>query len=345
MTLQTVTQIFSDLFSSEWVREELTVIWHAGEPLVLPINYYEEAFTEISRLTPDNVAVEHAFQTNGMLINDAWCEFFKKHSIMVGVSVDGPEYIHNQQRVTRAGKATYSSAISGIRCLQRNNVDFTVISVLTQASLSQARQMHDFYVAEGIKKVGFNVEEIEGSHTSSSLAGEDVTGQFEKFMRELWNLNIESQGIYYIRDFQQMFDHIIRPAEYDAIDNSVIEPFQHLNVDYSGNYSTFSPEFLGHHNDKYGNFIIGNFWTHKLTECLESEAYQRLSADVTAGTELCRSECKYFSVCGGGSPVNKLYENGNIVSTETMYCRLNVKVMARLAMEIIEASASALRKS
>jgi hypothetical protein len=52
------------------------------------------------------------------------------------------------------------------------------------------------------------------------------------------------------------------------------------------------------------------------------------------------TSCEYFAVCGGGAPVNKLYENGTIVSSETMYCRLNVKVIADLAMEIIESSAA-----
>jgi uncharacterized protein len=340
MTLETINKIFSGLFSSGWVGEELDVVWHAGEPLVLPIDYYTQAFRAITCLTPASTKVQHAFQTNGMLINDDWCRFFKTHDITVGVSIDGPEEIHNANRVTRSGKATYSEAIAGIRCLRRNDVDFSVITVLSRASLGKARELHDFYQTEGITNVCFNIEEIEGSNTSSSLLGEDRAREYENFMRQFWNLNIRSNGLYYVREFKDMLAKIVRPTEYVEIDNTLIQPFDHLNVDYEGNYCTFSPEFLGHKNDHYSNFIIGNFWNNSLAESLESEAFNRLNRDVAAGVELCRTSCEYFSVCGGGSPVNKLYENGTIVSSETMYCRLNIKVIANLAMEIIENSAA-----
>lgn len=57
------------------------VAWHAGEPLVLPIEYYHAAFGEIAALTPSNTKVQHTFQTNVMLIDDEWCRFFKEHNV------------------------------------------------------------------------------------------------------------------------------------------------------------------------------------------------------------------------------------------------------------------------
>lgn len=339
MTSETITKIFSELFSSGWVGEELDIIWHAGEPLTLPIEYYTQAFHTIARLAPDGTKIQHAFQTNGMLIDDRWCQFFNEHDVTIGVSIDGPSEVHNANRVTRSGRTTFSQAIAGVRCLRRNNVEFSIITVLSSASLDKAQELHDFYLAEGIKNVCFNIEEVEGSNKSSSLAGRQKEIEYENFMRQFWNLNIQSKGLYYIREFKDMLAKIIRPAEYVEIDNTLIQPFDHLNVDYEGNYSTFSPEFLGQENDYYGNFIIGNFWKNSLEDCLQSQTFKRLNRDVAAGVELCRSSCEYFSVCGGGSPVNKLYENGSISSSETMYCRLNIKVVANIALEIIENSA------
>jgi uncharacterized protein len=339
MTLATIDKIFSGLFSSGWAGEELYVVWHAGEPLVLPIHYYAQAFDSIASLTPAGTKVQHAFQTNGMLIDDEWCRFFKTHGTTVGVSIDGPEEMHNSNRVTRSGKATYSEAIAGIRCLRRNDVEFSVITVLSAESLGRAQELHDFYQAEGIRYVCFNVEEIEGSNTHSSLLGEEQAIAYENFMREFWNLNVRSNELYYVREFKDMLRKIVKPSEH-IYDNTLAEPFEHLNIDCEGNYSTFSPEFLGHENDQYNNFIIGNIWHDSFAESMESEAFKRLNRDVAAGVELCRASCEYFSVCGGGSPVNKLYENGTIVSSETMYCRLNTKVIANIAMEIIENSAA-----
>src|SRR6202023_883381 len=116
-----------------------------------------------------NTKIRHCFQTNGMLINDDWCRFFAATGASVGVSIDGPESINDINRVTRAGRGTFAQAFAGLQCLQRHNIEFSVISVLGAASLDKAQELHDFYVSNGITSVCFNIEEIEGPHTSSSL--------------------------------------------------------------------------------------------------------------------------------------------------------------------------------
>jgi uncharacterized protein len=338
MALPTITKIFSNLFSSGWIADELDVLWHAGEPLVLPTSYYSEAFREIQRLTPRRTKIQHCFQTNGMFINDDWCQLFKTYEAKVGVSIDGPEHINTAHRVARSGAPTFSEALAGVQCLRRNNVDFSILSVLTSSSLKHAKELYEFYQSEGIRSVCFNVEEIEGSNTSSSLSGDGKEQEFESFMREFWNLNVGSGALYYVREFDQMLKYIICPEDAE-IYNTLSQPFATLSIDCKGNYTTFSPEFLGHKNDRYNDFIIGNVWKNSFEDALNSESFRVLSRDVAKGVELCRASCEYFSVCGGGSPVNKLYENGSIVSTETMCCRLHVKVMADLATDIIENSA------
>jgi uncharacterized protein len=338
MTLETVDKIFAGLFSSGWAAERLDVVWHAGEPLVLPPAYYAEAFRTIERRTPGSINVQHHFQTNAMLINDDWCALFKASGAKIGVSIDGPEEINNANRVTRSGRPTFAETISGINCLQRNGVDFHVISVLSGASLSKARELYEFYQFLGVKNVSFNVEEVEGINTTSSLQDRDKGVEFENFMRQFWNLIVQSGGLYSVREFDETFQSIISPPE-SCIRNTLAEPFAILSVDCEGNFSTFSPEFLGQKNDYYGDFIIGNFWDSKLEASLESGVFKVMNRDVAAGVGLCRNSCEYFPVCGGGSPVNKLYENGTMVSSETMYCRLRTKIMANLAMEIIENSA------
>ena len=115
MSLETINRIFSDLFSSGWVGPELMIAWHVGEPLVLPIQYYSNAFRAIELLTPGHTRVQHTIQTNGTLIDDEWCAFFKTHNVNLGVSVDGPEHVHNANRVTRSGKDTFAQTIGGIR--------------------------------------------------------------------------------------------------------------------------------------------------------------------------------------------------------------------------------------
>lgn len=176
MTFETIEKTFSGLFGSGWVGEELLVVWHGGEPLVLPVDYYERAFRAIRDLTPAGTKVEHGFQTNGVFIDEEWCSFFKKHNANVGVSIDGPEAIHDANRLTRSGKGTFPEVIGGIRCLRRNGVEFTVITVLSAASLPYPREMHEFYVNEGITSVCFNIEVITHPYPPDRAAVRSGTG-------------------------------------------------------------------------------------------------------------------------------------------------------------------------
>ncbi len=111
----TVANLFSKVFGSGWAAPQITVIWHAGEPLAVPVAFYREAFASIERLRlADHVCVGHSFQTNGMLISPAWCEFFAEWSVDVGVSVDGPRHLHDRVRVTRdRAKGTFDKTMAG----------------------------------------------------------------------------------------------------------------------------------------------------------------------------------------------------------------------------------------
>src|SRR6266849_5912682 len=98
----TLANLFSQVFASGWVRDGLSVVWHAGEQMVLPIGFYRDAFQMVDRLKPAALSVMHSFQTNGTLINKAWCEFFAEEQVNLGVSIDGPRRLHDRNRVTRS---------------------------------------------------------------------------------------------------------------------------------------------------------------------------------------------------------------------------------------------------
>jgi len=84
----------------------------------------------------------------------------------------------------------------------------------------------------------------------------------------------------------------------------------------------FSPELLGYKNERYNNFIVGNVHQHTLQQMLDSTTMKVMANDIQAGVDACRDECGYFSLCGGGAPVNKLSENGSFNSTKTSFCNL-----------------------
>ena len=112
---------------------------------------------------------------------------------------------------------------------------------------------------------------------------------------------------------------VFRPGD-GELENVQVEPFAMLNVDCRGNVSSFSPELLGLKSEAYGDFVIGNVLANSLEEMRSSLAMQAMTRDIRAGVARCRASCEYFSVCGGGAPINKLSENGSFDSGRTGFC-------------------------
>jgi len=198
LSLDLIQPIFKALFTSQFLKQDFTVCWHAGEPLAVPIAFYEGVFDRISdaeRLyNTQPCKVRHTVQTNATLINQAWCDLFKQHNVHVGVSIDGPAFIHDAHRKTRQGLGTHTSTMRGIAYLQQNNLDFSVITVLTQDSLAYADEIFQFFTDNGITNVGFNMEETEGVHRSSSLNHAAIAAPYRAFIKRFWELVAQTKG-------------------------------------------------------------------------------------------------------------------------------------------------------
>jgi uncharacterized protein len=332
----TLGNLFSQVFASGWVRDTVTVVWHAGEPMVLPIDFYRRAFRLIDDLKPAGLQVCHSFQTNGTLIDDAWCGFFAEEQVAVGVSIDGPQHLHDINRRTRSGHGTFERAIAGIRRLRRNGVPFHVISVLSAESLASPDEMFNFYVAERIERVCFNVEESEGDHISRSFGEAGIADAYYHFLREFWRLAAGAPDRFaFIREIDDATQLVLRPKEAPFF-NQLVEPFAITSMDWAGNLATFSPELLGLKNPAYDDFILGNINRDRLVDLPLRPAFLKMRADIDAGVELCRQSCEYFSICGGGEPVNKLAENGTFISTETTFCRMTKMRATDLVLDLLE---------
>jgi uncharacterized protein len=128
---------------------------------------------------------------------------------------------------------------------------------------------------------------------------------------------------------------VIRPKD-APFGNQLVEPFAITSMDWAGNISTFSPELLGLKNASYGDFLLGNINYDALADMPRRSNFVRMHEDIAAGVAMCRERCEYFSVCGGGEPVNKMAENGTFVSTETTYCRVTKMRATDLVLDALE---------
>lgn len=341
MSPETLRKAVSELFSSDLIADEVTFVWHAGEPLAVPMAWYEEAFTLIRDAAPPGIRPVHTFQSNGTLISEKWCEFFNRWDAHLGLSIDGPEFIHDAHRKTRKGLGTHALAMRGAKLLRDSGRDFHVISVVTKESLDHADAIFDFFLENEITRFGFNIDEMEGANSTSSLDGVS-SDRIEAFFRRMFERQKAERGRVCIREFDAALHRIMRgrgeETDRFVYENEQVRPFGILSIDWKGNYSTYSPELLGLDLDGYGNFSFGSLHDSHFYEAVQTPKFQRVLADIQAGVERCRKECAYFNLCGGGAPANKFFENGSFASSSTQYCRYAVKVPINLVLQDLESS-------
>jgi uncharacterized protein len=335
MTERTLDRTFECVFSSPFVADALTVLWHAGEPLVPGIGYYERAFEILKLRKPSRLSVSHHFQTNGTLLNQDWVDFFRRNEAKVGLSIDGPAHLHDRCRKTRGQGGTFAQVMRGLRVLQESSYPFHVITVLTRESLGSARELFEFYLDNGISQIAFNVEEIEGDHRSSSLQDVDVDLAIRNFFRQFLDLAELHPGRLEVREFVGALHGIANPASAEY-GNPMAQPLRTVSIGVNGEISTFSPELLGYGSERHGMFVFGNVHEQDLADILRDPRFLLVNTEIERGLMRCRQSCEYFDVCLGGSPVNKIFENGTFDSTETLFCRLTKKAVIDVVLERME---------
>ena len=341
MTLPVIEAAVRNVIDSGLLGERLSVAWHAGEPLTAGVEFYRQAFACIDAAVDGRCPVQHSIQTNAMLIDQQWCDLFAARGVKVGVSVDGPAFIHDQNRKTRDGKGTHAKAMRGVACLVRNAISFHAIAVVTAASLPHADAIFDFFLAEGFREVGFNIDELEGARRQSSLGGEHEPA-FERFLQRVLERSRASAGRLRIREVDEAGKAILHGLPVVEIGgkryphNAQVVPLEIVSVDHAGNFSTVSPELIGQRRSEYGDFVFGNVLTDSLTSVFANLHFATMYQQVMAGVERCQRECQYFDLCGGGAPANKLYENGAFDTAATTYCRNVVMTPLRLMLADLE---------
>lgn len=320
MNETTLVNTFTKLFNSQFISKEFTIVWHAGEPLVAPISFYEKAIRLIDKLNKNGHIITHNIQTNGTLINDDWCKFFNKNKIKIGVSIDGPEFLHDSNRLKRNGNGTFNEVMKGIDLLKKHNISFHTISVITSDTIKYPNEFFDFFEQLGVRRVALNIEETEGVNLNNSMSKEEQNKVLRTFVKTLFDRWMTSKMKPHIREFEGLFGTFSRWNGLNIKSNQDATPFRIINVDADGYFTTFSPEIIGHET-KYGKFIFGNVNENDYKDAIENEVFKNSYADILSGISKCKETCYYYNLCGGGSPSNKYFENGTFDSCESWHCK------------------------
>jgi len=123
---------------------EVTVAWQGGEPTLMGVEFFRKAIMYQEKYRKPGMTFENTIQTNGTLLDDEWCEFFRRNNFLVGLSLDGPRHLHDIHRVDKGGAPTFDRVMRGLRLLQKHGVEYNILTTVNRINADYPTEVYRF---------------------------------------------------------------------------------------------------------------------------------------------------------------------------------------------------------
>lgn len=295
--------------------ERINFLWHGGEPLLAGLPFLRKTLifqAQRKEELQNRVIISNSLQTNGTLLNDEIGEFFKKNHFSIGVSIDGIEEVHNSNRLMMDGLGSHKLVVDGLNLLQRYEVKFGVVSVVTRKSLDYPVEILSFFISRGISNIHFlpyaEMNKETGKLDIHSINGKEY-GIFLKKIFEYWkSLDNPLIKIRIIDNFLQgLLGGKMELCTFSRNCQS------HILVETNGD------TYLCGRNANNQSFFIGNALNDSFQNIQKSELFKSIANRFNAIPENCRN-CKYINICKGGCAYFKFLLSGGKSLDKDLFC-------------------------
>ncbi len=274
--------------------------WQGGEPTVAGLEFFEKVVKFQMELGSSGQIVSNSIQTNGVLIDDNWGEFLHTYKFLIGLSLDGPEYIHNHYRVDYENKGSFKKVMQAADYFVKHNVEFNILTVLTEFNYDKAEDIYDFFIKNGFRFLQF-IPAFEVDENTNKIRDFTIKpSHYLKFLKDLFD-------IWYERGFPDVsvrtFDSIL---SYYVDKRQLICPFMercnsYVVIEHNGD--VFSCDFFVYKEWKIGNIIENTF-----EDIRESKKYLRFANMKAEINERCKT-CKWLELCHGDCTKFRIFQN------------------------------------
>ncbi len=265
--------------------------WQGGEPTLAGLKFFQRAVELEQQYGRDGHVVSNALQTNGILIDDDWCALLREYNFLVGLSLDGPEQVHDRYRFNRRRQGTWRKVIEGAETLRKNNVEFNILCVVSQANVHQPRQLYQWFRREGfdfIQYIPLAEFDQEGNPLPFALTPE----QYGKFLLETFECWWPDRRRVHIRFFDNVVEALIGEKPGNCTLHTTCDSY--VVVEYNGD--VYPCDFFVEKSWKLGNVMVDSF----------PEIARRTKRAEFARTKVMPHPeclgCEFEFVCHGGCP-------------------------------------------
>jgi len=289
---------------------EVVFTWHGGEPTLRPLSFYQMA-VELQKKYVRGRIIHNSLQTNGTLLTDEWCRFLKENNWLVGISIDGPEELHDRYRRDSQGKPSWKRVMEGIRLLQHYGVEWNAMAVVNRYNADHPQAFYRFFKSIGCQYIQFtpiverNVQHADGRHLASINDADDapVTDfsvtpeQWGNFLCGLFDEWVKQDiGKVFVQIFDSMLANWVGVAPGSCI---YAKECGHAGVmEYNGDVYSCD-HFV------FPQYKLGNINEHTLIEMLYGEKQRRFSQLKYNKLPRQCKECRWAFACHGECPKNR----------------------------------------
>lgn len=143
--------------------------WQGGEPTLAGLDFFRKVIHYQQRYAGQK-RIFNALQTNGILLNNEWCAFLKEHEFLVGISIDGPQELHDRYRRSNSGNGTFAKVIAAIERLKSYQIEFNTLTVINNINVHYPLEVYHFLKSIGSKHMQF-IELLETGTPNIDFSG------------------------------------------------------------------------------------------------------------------------------------------------------------------------------
>lgn len=309
MTDDTLEQ-FIKMYIQSQTMPQVLFCWHGGESLMRPLSFYKRVM-ELQRIYGRGYMIDNCIQTNGTLLTDEWCRFFKDNGWLVGISIDGPQEFHDEYRRNKMGAPSFRKVMHGIELLKKHGVEWNALAVVNDYNADYPLEFYNFFKEIECRYIQFTpIVERLTSHkdgrwlaspadpTDIPLADFSVTPeQWGEFLCTLFDEWVKADvGQYFIQTFDSVLANWIGAQPGVC---SLAKTCGHAGVmEYNGDVYSCD-HFV------FPEYKLGNIRTHTMMDMMYGEKQQKFGdAKQSALPGQCR-RCKFLFACNGECPKNR----------------------------------------
>jgi len=282
---------------------EVTFTWQGGEPTLMGLDYFRKAVELQNKFARPGMRVTNAFQTNGLLLDDEWCRFFRENGFLLGISVDGPAELHDAYRVDKGGKSTFLHVMQGLDCVKKHGVEHNILTTVHAANSKKPVAVYKFLRDDLDAKYIQFIPIVEKTN---------VTSNPEKYGVSDRSVTAGDYGEFLIQVFEEWVSHDVGGVFVQIFDVALaawagMRPGLCVFEETCG--STLAME---HNGDIYScdhfvepGYLIGNVNDGNLFDIVASQQQQAFGLAKEDELPVFCWKCEVRFVCHGGCPKNR----------------------------------------